>query len=116
MHICRDPLHPPRSQLAPRRRRVYPVLPDLAHYEAAGSGEGIARFIAGVVDFGASDVPQSSAQAAKIERGVIQIPSTAVMVVLAYNLPGGTSELKLPQDVYVDIFMGRIRTGDGLRI
>ena len=38
------------------------------------------------------------------------------MVVLAYNLPGVTGELNLPQDVYVDIFMGRIRTWDDPRI
>jgi len=88
----------------------------IVHYEAIGSGEGVARFIAGAVDFGASDVPQSLAQAAKIERGAIQIPITAGMVVLAYNLPGVTGELKLPQEVYVDIFMGRIRTWDDPRI
>ena len=35
---------------------------------------------------------------------------------LAYNLPGVTGELKLPQEVYVDIFMGRIRTWDDPRI
>jgi len=85
-------------------------------YEAIGSGEGIARFSAGTVDFGASDVPLSLAEATKIERGAIQVPSTAGMVVLAYNLPGLEGELKLPQDVYVDIFLGKIRTWDDPRI
>ncbi len=88
----------------------------VVRYEAVGSGEGVARFIAGAVDFGASDVPQASSQTAKIERGVIQVPSTAGMVVLAYNLPGVAGELKLPKDVYVDIFMGRIKTWDDPRI
>ncbi len=94
--------------------RAHPSI--TVHYEAVGSGEGVARFIAGSVDFGASDVPQSLSQAAKIERGVIQIPITAGMVVLAYNLPRVTGELRLPQDVYVDIFMGRIRTWNDPRI
>lgn len=86
------------------------------HYEAVGSGGGVARFIAGAVDFGATDVSQPSAQASKVERGVILIPSTAGMVALAYNLPEVTGELKLPREVYVDIFMGRIRTWDDPRI
>jgi len=85
-------------------------------YEAVGSGEGIARFSADTVEFGASDVPLSPTEAAKLTRGVIQVPATAGMVVLAYNLANITGELKLPQDVYFDIFMGRIRTWDDPRI
>jgi phosphate transport system substrate-binding protein len=86
------------------------------HYAAIGSGEGIARFRSGAVDFGASDVPLSAADAATIERGAIQAPSAAGMIVVAYNLPGLKGQLKLPQDAYVDIFMGRIRNWDDPRI
>ena len=93
--------------------RVHPEI--VVRYAAVGSGEGIAQFRAGVVDFGASDVPLSTDEISKIERGVIQAPSTAGMIVLAYNLPG-VAQLKLPQDVYVDIFLGRIKTWDDPRI
>ncbi|WP_051335434.1 phosphate ABC transporter substrate-binding protein PstS [Methylocapsa acidiphila] len=86
------------------------------HYDAIGSGEGIARFDAETVDFGASDVSLSAAETAKIRRGAIQVPGTAGMIVLAYNLPGLAGPLKLPQDVYLDIFMGRVRTWDDPRI
>jgi phosphate transport system substrate-binding protein len=41
---------------------------------------------------------------------------TAGIVVLAYNLPGLGGALRLPQDVYVDIFAGRIRTWSDPRI
>jgi phosphate transport system substrate-binding protein len=85
-------------------------------YAAVGSGAGVELFKAGAVDFGASDVPLSSDRAAKIDGGVVQIPSTAGMVVLAYNLPGMTGALKLPQDVYVDIFAGRIHDWNDPRI
>lgn len=85
-------------------------------YEAVGSGEGVVRFSADAVDFGASDAPLTASAAAKIGRGAVQAPSTAGMIVLAYNLPGLTGELKLPQDVYADIFMGRIRTWDDPRL
>jgi phosphate transport system substrate-binding protein len=42
------------------------------NYQAVGSGAGIRQFIAGTVDFAASDEPITSAQAAKVKRGVVQ--------------------------------------------
>jgi len=85
-------------------------------FDAVGSGEGAARFMAGSVDFGASDVVLAPADAAKVKRGVIQAPSTAGMIVLAYNLPGVKGHLRLPRDVYVDIFLGKIKNWDDPRI
>jgi phosphate transport system substrate-binding protein len=38
------------------------------------------------------------------------------MIVLAYNVPGLTGELKLPRDVYADIFAGAIKRWDDPRI
>ncbi len=93
------------------------VQPDVdIKYDAVGSGEGVVRFQTGTIDFGASDTFLSAAEAAKTQRGVTQIPSTAGMIVLAYNLPGVRGELKLPKDVYADIFLGKIRTWDDPRI
>lgn len=91
--------------------------PDLAFtYEGVGSGEGIRRFVAEAVDFGASDAAMKDEEIAKVQRGVKLIPATAGMVVLAYNLPGVEGELKLPRDVYVDIFLARIDRWDDERI
>jgi phosphate transport system substrate-binding protein len=85
-------------------------------YDAVGSGEGVRRFIAGVVDFAGSDEMLSAADAAKIEGGALTVPVTAGMIVLAYNLPGVTGEIRLPRDVYADIFGGVIGRWDDLRI
>ena len=52
-------------------------------YDPVGSGEGTKRFIAGQVDFGASDSAMSDEQIAKVENGVQLIPATAGIVVLA---------------------------------
>ena len=52
-------------------------------YDAVGSGDGVRRFVAGSVDFGASDVVLSDREVAQISRGAIMVPSTAGMVVLA---------------------------------
>lgn len=85
-------------------------------YEGVGSGEGIKRFIAEQVDFGASDAAMKDEEIARVKRGVKLIPVTAGMIVLAYNLPGIDGDLKLPRDVCVDIFLGKIRRWDDPRI
>ncbi|WP_041603484.1 phosphate ABC transporter substrate-binding protein PstS [Thioflavicoccus mobilis] len=97
--------------------RYSEVTPEVAFsYVGVGSGEGIRRFIAEEVDFGASDAAMSDAEIARVTRGVELIPATAGMVVLAYNLPGVAGDLRLPRDVYVDIFLGRIWRWDNPRI
>ena len=45
---------------------------------------------------------------AKVPGGVQLLPMTAGEIVIAYNLPGNPKELKLPRDVYPDIFLGKI--------
>ncbi|MGA8154612.1 MAG: substrate-binding domain-containing protein [Rhodoplanes sp.] len=78
-------------------------------YSAVGSGEGIKRFIAETVDFAASDENLTESAASKVEAGAATVPATAGMIVLAYNIPGVTGEVRLPRDVYADIFAGVIR-------
>ncbi len=91
--------------------------PEVAiHYDGVGSGEGIRKFVAREVDFGASDAAMDDASIAKVEDGVKLIPATAGLIVLAYNVPGLTGELRLPRDVYVDIFLGKIYRWDDERI
>jgi phosphate transport system substrate-binding protein len=78
-------------------------------YQAVGSGAGIRAFIAETVDFAASDAAMNDKEISKVpeEKGVVLLPMTAGEVVLSYNLPGNP-ELKLPRDVLVDIFMGKV--------
>lgn len=85
-------------------------------YDAVGSGEGISRFVTGSVDFGASDAAMKDADIAKVDRGVVMIPATAGMVVLPYNIPGVGPGLKLPREVYRDIFLGIITKWNDPRI
>lgn len=74
-----------------------------------GSGEGQRRFLAGLVDFGASDAALSDEQMATVKAGARLVPVTAGIIALAYNLPGVDEPLRLSRDVYVDIFAGRIQ-------
>ena len=79
------------------------------NYEAVGSGEGIKRFLNQDVDFGASDAAMTDEQMNKVARGARLIPATAGTIVLLYNLKGLTGPLKLPREVYVGIFLGKIK-------
>ena len=76
------------------------------NYQSVGSGAGVRQFIAGTVDFGASDEPIKPSEAAKVKRGVVQIPMVGGTIAVAYNKPG--CKLKLTQKQVVDIFSGRI--------
>jgi phosphate transport system substrate-binding protein len=81
-------------------------------YDVVGSGEGVKRFIAETVDFAGSDEILTEAEAAK----ALMIPVSAGMIALVYNIPGVNSEIRLPRDVYIDIFAGVIRQWDDPRI
>jgi len=85
-------------------------------YEGVGSGEGVKRFIRGEVDFGASDAAMNDEEISRVERGVNLIPATGGIVVLAYNIEGVVGDLKLPREVYLDIFLGKIKYWSDQRI
>jgi len=84
-------------------------------YDAVGSGDGIRRFMAESVDFGASDAAMNDEQISSVERGVKLIPATAGIIALAYHLPG-IDNLRLSREVYSDIFLGNIQSWDNPRI
>ncbi|MEO0408243.1 MAG: phosphate ABC transporter substrate-binding protein PstS [Cyanobacteria bacterium P01_A01_bin.135] len=77
-------------------------------YQPIGSAAGIQQFLAGTVDFGATEVPLSDAELAQVQRGAVFIPSVAGSVAVVYNLPGVESGLKLSRQVLPDIFLGNI--------
>ena len=76
-------------------------------YQAKGSGAGIQDFINGTVDFAASDAAMKDKEIEQVKDGAVLLPMTAGEVVLAYNLEG-VAELKLPRNVYPEIFAGNI--------
>jgi phosphate transport system substrate-binding protein len=84
-------------------------------YQAKGSGAGIQDFINRTVDFAASDAAMTDEEMAKVPGGVVLLPMTAGEIVLAYNLPG-VKALRLPRDVYPDIFLGKITRWNDPRI
>lgn len=86
------------------------------NYQSVGSGAGIRQFASGTVDFGASDVAMKDEEIQAMNREVLMLPMTAGGIVLAYNLPGVETGLRLPREVYVDILLGEITQWNDPRI
>jgi phosphate transport system substrate-binding protein len=85
--------------------------PDITvNYQGVGSGAGIKQFSDGITDFGASDVAMSDAEINKVNGNVLMLPATAGTIVLAYNIPGVQTGLKLSRNAYVGILLGTIKS------
>jgi phosphate transport system substrate-binding protein len=80
-------------------------------YQSVGSGAGVEQFLAGTVDFGATDAPLKAEERAKFKTKYsaepIQVPMTGGSVVFAYNLEG-VKDLKLSRAAYCGIAAGKI--------
>jgi phosphate transport system substrate-binding protein len=81
-------------------------------YRSVGSGEGVRAFSAGEVDFGATERPMRDAEIEAVGGGVVHMPFTAGMVVVAYNLPGFEGELRLGREALAGVFSGAITRWD----
>ena len=85
------------------------------NYQSIGSGGGIRQVTAGLVDFGASDVPMTDEQISGSKLKLVAIPTVLGAVVPIFNVTGVT-DLKLGPDVLADIFLGKISTWNDGRI
>ena len=85
-------------------------------YQSKGSGAGVQDFLNKTVDFAASDSAMKKEDINKVAEGVQLLPMTAGEIVLAYNLPGSPKGLKLPRDVYSNIFLGKITKWNDAKI
>lgn len=84
-------------------------------YSAVGSGDGIQRFSAKAVNFGASDVPMTPLEQAAAQGGpVIQVPIDLGAVVVSYNVQTATPgwQLHLSGAVLAKIYLGQITNWD----
>jgi phosphate transport system substrate-binding protein len=79
------------------------------NYQAIGSGAGIQQLTQGTVLFGASDVPMTDEQIAKITKfKVLHFPSVLGGVVPAYNIEGVQAPLKFSGENLAGIYLGAI--------
>ena len=73
------------------------------NYQAVGCGSGVRQYIAGTVDFGASDGAVSDE---KKTIPMVHIPMTGGAIVPAYNMPG--CDVKMTQTQLADVYLGKI--------
>ena len=80
------------------------------NYQSIGSGGGVTQFINNTVDFGASDafLKDSEIAQAKAKGTPVEIPTTFGAVLVAYNLKGLGTPLKLTPDLVAKIFLGTL--------
>jgi phosphate transport system substrate-binding protein len=83
------------------------------NYQSVGSGAGVRQYVAGTVDFGATDEPIKASEAAKVKRGVVQFPAVGGTIAIAYNKAG--CDLKLTQKQAAEIFLGKINDWSQLK-
>lgn len=80
------------------------------NYQSVGSGSGVRQFLAGSVDFGATDeelAAEDFSRDATATRGALQIPMLGGTIPVAYN-NDNCPDLKLTQTQVADIFLGKI--------
>jgi phosphate transport system substrate-binding protein len=86
------------------------------NYQSIGSGGGIRQFSEGTVDFGGSDAPMSDSAIAAIQGNVLHIPTVLGAIVITYNLPGVTQQLKFTPEAIADLFLGKITKWNDARL
>jgi phosphate transport system substrate-binding protein len=79
------------------------------NYQSVGSGGGIRMFTDGTVDFGASDVPMTDEQIGKFKNKPLHFPTVLGGVVLTYNIPGVSQDLKFTPEALAGIYLGKIK-------
>ena len=102
---------------APFYQRAFAALAGqgvMVNYQSVGSGAGVRQFVAGTVDFAASDEPIKASEAAKVKRGVVQFPAAGGTIAIAYN-KADCKGLKLTQEQAADIFLGKITSWEQLK-
>ncbi len=86
------------------------------NYQSIGSGGGVRQLLENTIDFGASDAPMSDEQLSKAKTPIYHFPTVMGAVVLTYNLPGVTGDLKLTPALVSDLFLGKITAWNDAKI
>jgi phosphate transport system substrate-binding protein len=77
-------------------------------YLPEGSGAGATRVLTGTGDFAGGDAPIPEKELKASANKVVELPTVLIGIVIVYNLPGVTGELRLSGPVLANIFLGKI--------
>lgn len=79
------------------------------NYDAVGSQEGVRQIRAGLVDFGASDMPLPDVQLQSPHQQLLQFATVLGAVVPIYNVNGVPDSLNFTPEVLAGIYLGKIQ-------
>ena len=85
------------------------------NYQSIGSGGGIRQVTAGLVDFGASDMPMTNDALSASKVKLIHIPTVLGAAVPVFNVPGVT-DLRISPEVLADIYLNKITSWSDAKI
>jgi phosphate transport system substrate-binding protein len=77
-------------------------------YTANGSGGGVNGVTNKTVDFGASDMPMTDTEISTAKEKILHFPTVLGAVVLTYNVPGVSQDLKFSGATISGIYLGKI--------
>ena len=77
-------------------------------YQSIGSGGGIKQISAKTVDFGGSDAPMKDEDLKAAQGEILHIPTVLGAVVVTYNIPSFSADLKLTPEAIAGISLGTI--------
>lgn len=78
-------------------------------YQSIGSGGGIKQISERTIDFGGTDAPMKDEDLGKVKGEILHIPTVLGAVVVTYNLPSLSAELKLTPEAVAGIFLGTVK-------
>lgn len=78
-------------------------------YLPQGTVESATGILAGTGDFGGGDAPIPDKLRDEGTAQIQELPSVLIGIVVVYNLPGATGELRLSGPLLADIYLGKLR-------
>jgi phosphate transport system substrate-binding protein len=84
--------------------------PDVqVRYLPEGTAESSRKILAGIGDMGGGDAPNPEKALKSAAIPVMELPSVLIGIVIVYNLPQVTGELRFSGGTLADIFLGKIK-------
>lgn len=77
-------------------------------YLPEGSGAGAERVLTGTGDFAGGDAPIPEKALKGTSARIVELPTVLIGIVIIYNLPGTSGELRLNGSVLANIYLGKI--------
>ena len=79
-------------------------------YLPEGTQQSSREILAGVGDLGGGDAPNPEKELKAATAPILELPSVLIGIVIVYNIPGTSGELRLTGPALADIFLGKLKT------